>query len=161
MKSGLNVHNHIRKKTYDYILKNPGLHLNALYKKLNIPKSTMYYHLRYLNSHDFIVTNEDGRYTRYYVKNSLSRTDKKVVNVIRQYIPYRIILFLFLDPNATQIEISRCLNRHPTTISFHMKKLMDLNLVDTTPDGNQIHYSLKNPKYVSDIVIRFSNIFRN
>jgi len=37
-----------RKIIYDFIYKNPGIHLNELFIKLNINYGTIRYHLKYL-----------------------------------------------------------------------------------------------------------------
>ena len=38
-----------RRKIYNYILTNPGLHFNEIVRGLQIPKTTLEYHLNYLN----------------------------------------------------------------------------------------------------------------
>lgn len=155
------AHNNTRKKIRDIVLNYPGLHLNELSRKLDLSKTTINYHLKYLEKHDQIIAKSDGRYIRYYVRNKVGETDKKIINFFRQDTPYRIILFLILRPNPSQIEISKCLNRHPTTISFHLDKLLQIGMVKSMPIGNEIHYVLKNQQQISELLIRYGDIFVN
>ena len=71
-----------RIEIYNFILKYPGLHLSELSRKLNIPKSTMFYHLNMLKKHSFIVSKSNNRYTRYYAANNLSEIEKKFLNFL-------------------------------------------------------------------------------
>ena len=146
MEKGGIFDNNIRTNIYEFILKNPGLHMSALSRKMNIPKSTLNYHLKCLIDDDYINQKHDGKYIRYYVRNTIGEHEKKLINIIRQYVPLRILLLLFLEPNATQKQIGKYLDRHPTTISFHMDKLIEIGLIESISCGNHIRYQLKNPK---------------
>jgi len=148
-----------RKEIYNYILRYPGLHLNELCRKMKIPKSTMNYHLNYLIKKRFLVAAPNGRYVRYYAANNLDEIDKKLFHFLRQDVPYKILVFLFLNPNSSQIKISKNLKKHPTTISFHLKKLLYTDLVEGIPNGNEIKYKLKNQEDVSDLFFRYSECF--
>jgi predicted transcriptional regulator len=148
-----------RKDIYDFISKCPGLHLNELSRKTNIPKTTMYYHLNYLKKRGILTTRNEGRYVRYYIANKLGEEDKKIINLLRQDVPYKIIMLLYLNPNSTQVEISKHLKKHPTTISFHLDKLINLNIIEGIPIGNEIHYCVMNQDYISDLLIKYGEIF--
>jgi len=132
----LNLEN--RRRIYNYILKNPGLHQRNLSKKLGIPFSTLYYHLRYLEKIDLIIEKKIGRYSRYYTKNTVGRCNKELLNIIRQNIPRNIILFLCMAYITSQKELSSTLDRHHTTIKVHLKKLLDLDLIEVAPVENGI-----------------------
>jgi len=148
-----------RKDIYTFIFKYPGLHLNELCRKMKIPKSTMNYHLGCLVKKGLLVAAPNGRYVRYYAANNLNETDKKIFHFLRQDIPYKILVFLFLHPNSSQIKISKNLNKHPTTISFHLKKLLSTELIESIPNGNEVKYKLKNQDDVSDMFVRYSECF--
>ncbi len=160
MEKGGIFDNDIRKDIYDFIFKNPGLHMNALSRKMSIPKSTINYHLKCLRDDDYITETPDGRYIRYYIKNGIGEHDKKMINFIRQYIPYRIILLLFLNHTVTQMQLGKYLDRHPTTISFHLDKLMAHGIIEGVYCGNEIRYHLKNPDQISDLVLKYSGLIK-
>jgi len=151
--------NSTRNRILSYVQKYPGLHLNELVRKLDLSKSTINYHLKHLCKLDLLVAKQEGRYIRYYVRNQVGEIDKKIINIIRQNTPYKIILYLILRPNPSQIELSKSLNKHPTTISFHINKLMQNGIVECEPTGNEIHYNVKNQQRISELLIKYGDVF--
>lgn len=125
-----------RRRIYNCILKNPGLHQRNLSKKLRIPFSTLYYHLKYLEKSDRIIEKKIGRYSRYYTRNTVGMGDKELLNIIRQNIPRNIILFLITMYVTSQKELSINLDKHRTTIKVHLKKLLDMNIIEIAPVKN-------------------------
>ena len=83
-----------RKKIYDYILKYPGLHLRELCRQLNIPKSSLEYHLNYLKKNDLVSFIPEKHYKRYYIKEKIGKNDEKLIKLFRQKVPRKIILLL-------------------------------------------------------------------
>lgn len=149
----------IRKNIYEFILKHPGLHLSELSRKMNIPKSTINYHLKYLKKREYIIRKDADKYTRYYVANNVSEYEKKILHVLRQEIPSEIIVYLLLKPNSSQVKISKKLNKHPTTISFHLDKLINTEIVESIPNGNEINYKIKNPQHICGLLNKYIECF--
>jgi len=144
-----------RKEIYNYVLEHPGLHLGELSRKMDIPKSTMNYHLNHLKKQELLIKKSEERYTRYYIANKIGKTDKKIIHLLRQTVPREIIMFLLLHPDSSQIKISKNLKKHPTTISFHLNKLMNIDIIETIPNGNETICRIKNPQYISDLLIKY------
>lgn len=156
-RKGIELEN--RRETYNFISKHPGLHLSELSRKLNISKSTISYHLNHLQKLGLIVTKSEGKYIRFYVANKVGEIDKKLLSLLRQDVPYRIVIFLLINPDSSQIRISRYLKRHPTTVSFHLSKLADLDIIETFPNCNEIIYNIKNPQYIYDLLTKYEDSF--
>lgn len=146
-----------RKTIYNYISKNPGLHLNELSRKLNIPVSTVNYHINYLKKLDIIIARPNGRYVRYFVTEKIGFKEKEIINLLRQDVPLQIVIFLLLYPNSSQIKISRYLKRHSTTIAFHLDKLIDVDIIETNPNGKEINYKVKNEEDIFDLLDRYGD----
>jgi len=125
-----------RRDIYHYIKNNPGSHQREISRKLDIPYSTLYYHLNYLKKQDLISEKQNKGYSRYYVKNSVGRVDKKVIDLLRQKIPRSILVFLLFSYVSTEKHLSENLDRHPTTIKHHLKKLLDLDIIEYAPVEN-------------------------
>jgi len=156
-RKGIELEN--RREIYNFISKHPGLHLSELSRKLNISKSTISYHLNYLQKLGLIVTKSEGRYVRFYIANKVGEIDKKLLSLLRQDVPYRIVIFLLLNPDSSQIKISKYLKRHPTTVSFHLSKLADLDIIETIPNCNEIRYNIKNPQYIYELLTKYEDSF--
>ena len=164
-----------RRKIYKYILKYPGLHLQELIRRLNLPNGTLRYHLRYLEKRNLIKSKPEDGYVRFYITNNIGNDQKKIFHILRQEVPRNIILYLLLLGCASQIEISKSLEKHPKTIEFHLKKLLNKGIIETAPVNNkgvqvefgqlkiieripvtkEIIYRLKNPYSINDSVILY------
>ena len=158
-----------RKHIYTHISRNPGLHFRELVRLLNIPGSTLSYHLKYLEKKCIILRELENGYSRYYVSKKIGKNDKKLLNILRETVPRNIILFLSLYPDTSQTDmiifakkwkkhpskIGYYLNKHHTTLSFHLKKLIEEDFIETNEIGNEIRYKLKNHEDVIDLLIRY------
>ena len=144
-----------RKKIYNFILNYPGLHKRELCRKLNIPYTNLEYHLNYLIRRSVIIESFDDRFVRYYVANNVSEMDKKILHLLRQELPRKIILNLIyrLDPSLT--DIARDLNKDPRTIAFHLNKFKKAGILQQIPDGNKIKYRLDKYDLIIDSLITY------
>jgi len=146
-----------RRSIYNFILKNPGLHIRELSRRLEIPKTTLKYHLKYLEVKNLVNYETKGKCTRYFAKFEIGTIDKKVLGVIRQEIPRRIIFLTFIFDEVFIDEISEGLEIPITTISFHLKKLKDMNVLITEKKNKRVAYSLQNRNYIYDLFIRYKD----
>ena len=145
----------IRRRVYRFIIKYPGLHLREISRKLEIPKTTLSYHLRYLEKERFLFAKRDGRYIRYYAAKKVGNTEKKILGFIRQETPRRIVLFLFLYPEHSRVDISKEIEKAPTTISFYLRKLTDMDIIERYRSGHTFAYRIKNQKEMYNIFIMY------
>ena len=129
---------------YNFVTQEPGLHPDEISKKMNIPQDSINYHLGYLKKLGVLAEISDDEYVRYYVAKKISEREKEMLHLLRQDVPLKIIMFLLINPEASWMSISRHLKRHPKTVSFHLKKLIAADAVETIPNGREIRYAVKN-----------------
>lgn len=159
MKKDLALELEIRRKIYNHILKSPGLHERELSRKLNIPLSTLDYHLFHLKKRNIISVHLDGRYTRYYIAEEISVRDKKLLSLLRQRVPRRIVIFLLLNPNSSHGIVCNHLGVAPSTTSFHLNKLGELDVLERKSFGRKTTYKIIDIEYVSDLLITYKKSF--
>jgi predicted ArsR family transcriptional regulator len=162
----------IRRAIYQFILKSPGIHLRELSRRLHIPLTTIKYHLQVLQKRELIKVKKEGRYHRYYITHEIGTREKKLISLFRNSIPRTIILYLMIHYWSTQVDISNSIQKHPTTIEYHLKKLIDLEIIqqvkpvdgkiyrDEKPriiecetTGREKVYILKNPQEIYDLIV--------
>lgn len=131
----------IRRSIYRFILENPGLYLSELSRKLNIPKSTLRYHLNYLEKQELLTTNQDYKYKRYFVKKDIGYIEKKTLNIVRLETTRNVLLYIMIVGVASQTELAKELIKHPTTIDFHLKRLLKYNIIEQAPAENGVVYT--------------------
>lgn len=149
----LDSNSSIRRKIYRFINKMPGLHLREIQRELNIPLGTLNYHLRCLENSEAIASKREGKYKRYYPMGEITAIDREILSVLRQTIPRRIILCLLVNPGITKKSISDQLGVGASTTMFHLRKLMECNLVKRERYGRENKYSVINEFGVSRILI--------
>lgn len=148
-----------RRKIYNLILTYPGLHEREIARKLDMSLSTLDYHLHYLEKREIIVSKKDGRYTRYFVSKRIGAQDKRAISLLRQKTPRNIVLFLLLNPRSLHKEICDEVKKSPSTVSFHLKKLVDAGIVDAISIGRGTAYEVKNVDKIVDILITYKSTF--
>jgi len=136
MKKNKTLNTKTRQKIYDFILEHPGLHMRELSRKMNIPISTLTYHLRHLEKNSFIVIDSQKRYERVYAKNNIGQMEKKLLYALRQKTSRDILLYIGLSYAASQSELSRELELSPTTIGKHLRRLVEWDLIEPTQVSN-------------------------
>ena len=145
MKNNDSLRHKTRKRIFNYIEKNPGLHIRELSRKMNIPMSTLDYHLRNLEKNGFIEINTRSRFGRIYATKNIGVMSKNLITALRQKTSRNIILYLYLQLNASQIELSKELDLSITTIAKHTKRLEKLGIIEPIPiENGKLHTAHKN-----------------
>jgi predicted transcriptional regulator len=147
-----------REKLYNLISTYPGLHLSKIAKLLDIRPSLAEYHLIQLEKASLITTSrEKGYYKRYYIKESdASNQERKLLALLRQKIPLRIALLLIKHPLLRHKDIAEKLSVHPATLSYHLNKLVEQNIVKVAYHGSEKGYSLENKDEVKEILKKYN-----
>jgi predicted transcriptional regulator len=121
---------HTQHHIYTLIITNPGIHSRELSRQLQIPYSTLQYHLKQLDKQGIIQRERAGKFLYCYGLEPLTLDEKKIVYVLRSTTSKRIILFLLQHQTASQSELARYLKKHPTTVEFHLKKLLENDIIE-------------------------------
>lgn len=148
-----------RRKIYYHILKHPGLHEREIARQLKLPISTLDYHLHYLLKRNIVTTKFDGHYKQYFASGKISTKDKKILPVIRQKVCRKLIIFLLLEKHPNHKDIRNHLGLAASTTSFHLNKLIKLDLIGYSQIGRETKFFIKEPEYVSDLIIRYKRSF--
>jgi len=148
-----------RRLIYQYIEKYPGLHKRELVRLSQVPYSTLDYHIFILNKRNLVKIESDKQFIRYYASGKIGSRDKEIINVLRQSAPRDIILFLIINPSSTHETLRNHLKLAPSTTSYHIKKLMKLNITNSERIGKESVYCVIDPDYITDILVSFKSTF--
>jgi len=119
-----------RREIYEFISRNSGSHMRDISRKMNVPFTTLKYHLNYLEKKGFIISREDGKYNRYFISFDIGEKEKKILNCLRRRTTLHIILWFFIAVQCSQKDLSRFLEKHPATISFHLRKMIQAGIIE-------------------------------
>ncbi|CQH58898.1 ArsR family transcription regulator [Halobacterium hubeiense] len=137
-----------RRAIYQEIADSPGIHFRALLDTLPYAQGTLQYHLRQLADEDLIDVSDDGKYTRYYPAADFDEAEQTVMNALRREYSRRILAHLLADGPLSTTDLSDRLDKAQSTVSWHLSKLADADLVTKERDGRRVVYDVENPDRV-------------
>ena len=144
-----------RRKIYHFILKHPGTYLREMSREIKVTKSTTDYHLHHLKKLGLINSKTKGRYSRYYVTQKVSRNAKVSLNALRSKTALHIALILSLRHVRTRRQFSEELEKSQSTVSYHLNKLIEVDVVEKFHEDKLVKYKLKNEKETDKLLIQY------
>lgn len=144
-----------RRKIYELVQKNPGLHLSRIAELLGMRTSLVEYHLIFLEKNQVITPSKESGYARYFVKDSIGVNDKKTLSILRQDVPLRIILYLLKNVRAQHKGILENFDVSPSTLSYHLKKLVKNEIISVQTFGEERGYFIKNREEIIRILVQY------
>lgn len=152
------LNNTRRRKIYNAVTKQPGLHLRELERRLNIPLSTLNYHLDYLVRFNLLERRSDGHYTRFYSKG-IDESEKDLLKVLRQKTSRKILLKLMLEGKMSYQEMHSYFKMPSSTLSFYLSKLVEAKAVSVIRIGRENYYMIKNENRIARLLIIYKTSF--
>lgn len=136
-----------RRDIYQFISENPGLHISEISLRMNISRSALRHHLRYLMKFNLINSKVDRKNKRLYVCDQVSIKDQELLGLLRQKVPFKIIMYLLFPGYCSKAELAKELEVYPSIIDFHIKKLLDMGVIipAEVKDGKFISYHKHKP----------------
>jgi predicted transcriptional regulator len=129
-----------RQVIYNFISKNPGMHLSELFRRIGIPKTTLLYYIRHLEKLELIKEVNKECYKMIFVSHKMSIQNKKLLNLLRQRIPIRIYIHMLYNFVCSRIQLSKELELPPVTVKYYLKKMLEIGLIDKAEMENGIVY---------------------
>jgi len=144
-----------RKKIYNTILKNPGVHVSRIAELLDVSPQLVDYHLIYMQRYDLIAVDKEKGYKRCYVKGQINSEDKKKLSILRQDIPLNIVLFLLKNPFSRHRDIFRYLGISSARLSYHLKKMFKIGIIEISSSNGKTGYVVCNKKEIIELLTRY------
>jgi len=131
-----------QKKIYGLITRQPGLNIATISDMLQIPSSLVIYHIRFLERHDLITIVKEPGFTRCFIKGQLSEEEKRFFFILRQEIPFQIVVYLLKHPFSKHGEILRQFHFSKSTLSYYLKKMIQHHILDVQILENEQRYMI-------------------
>jgi predicted transcriptional regulator len=152
------LENEARRRIYGFVKENPGLHLRELQRRLDIPLTSLNYHLDYLSRHDLLYRDGDGFYTRYF-DEKLGIVDREILSILRQRRHREILLAIISKSKASYSHLMNGLNIPASTLSLYLKKLVEKDLIERHSIGRETYYTIKNEARVASLLVFYKTSF--
>jgi|LGVF01.1.fsa_nt_gb predicted transcriptional regulator len=131
----------VRRKIYEIVKKFAGCHFREIERKSGLSTGSVSYHLHYLARHGLIKEEKEGNKSHYFPVDFKSKNIKLLV-LLRQKSVREILLFILTHDNCGHKEIVQSVGLSPSTVSWHLKKLEENNIVKFTKHGRKTSYHI-------------------
>ena len=117
------------------------------------------YHLSYLKKHKLIKEEKDGNNVRYFPLD-VPIGEEKLLMLLRQRSVRTILLFIFANEGCSHQQIVSSIRLSPSTITWHLKKLLDSEIIKSNKEGKYKKYFLNvSKKKIMDLLISYRESF--
>ncbi|NPA76072.1 MAG: winged helix-turn-helix transcriptional regulator [Euryarchaeota archaeon] len=148
-----------RRRIYEEIVMNPGLHFRELQKRLNMPTGMLEYHIRVLEREGVIVSKADGKYKRLFANTTMTREERKMMSALRGEVDRKIIIYLLEHGKSKHSDVAQDTGIKVSTLSYHMKKLVKNGILGREEVGRESYYYVLNPDRVAATLIKYRRSF--
>lgn len=149
-----------RKRIFETIRRSPGIHMRELERHLGLGLGNLQYHLHYLEKRDLIIQMKDEQFVRYFVKNKeMDDDDRKVMSFLRKGACRHILMCLMEEPGMNNKDISSTVVLSPSTVSWHLNKLVATGIVKKTVNGRESNFEVVDTENIAGLMIAYKSSF--
>jgi len=149
-----------RKKLYREIKKAPGIHFRELKRRTGFAIGALQYHLDVMEKASLVRKHKQGKFIRYFlVQGEHSESEKITLSLLREESVRKIMLLLIEKKRATNRQLARFLDLAPSTISFHVQKLLKAGIVEKRRTPKRTFFVLLNPNESKALLINYRKSF--
>lgn len=150
--------NSIQKTIMQFINEIPGIRYRELLRITGISNGALSYNLNILhNSGRVRVDKVNDRVTRYFSSN-ISTLESNLIGFLRQNTARRIILYILEYGPCHFNEIINFTNKAPSTISWHLSRLRDSNIIKVGSQNGFHYYDIKiNKSKLGKVIKKYKN----
>jgi predicted transcriptional regulator len=149
-----------RNKIYRTINKSPGLHFRELQRRTKIATGSLQYHLDFLLKRHLIKSEKRGKFVRYYsTRGNQLGEGEQTMGLLRQPSLRKIILFLLTKKRANNEKIAASVGLSPSTVSWHMVKLLQGGLVERRRVGRKTFFYIVDADNISRLLSSYKKSF--
>lgn len=138
----------------------PGIRYRELLRLTDLSNGVLTYHLSLLERSNQIRVSRrsENNTTRFYSMNIASE-EFEIIGCIRQKALRRIVLFILKHKLCTFNEIVEYINKAPSTISWHLKRLKEAGIISVQYGQQYQLYKVTNSEVVGEILYKYKESF--
>jgi len=137
-----------------YIEQTPGIRYRELLRLTGFVNGVLTYHLAALEKANMIKVDRQSRVTRYYPVN-ISDNHSSILKVIRQEPIREILVFILEHEMCTFQEIVKQTGKAPSTVSTHLKRLKEANIVSVRRGEHLQLYQVVKGELVTEVFSKY------
>jgi predicted transcriptional regulator len=132
IKTELLLQNEIRRRIFNEIRKEPGIHFREIIRRLELNIGTLSHHLNILEKKRYIRSIQDGNYRRFYLYN-----EKVEFKIYLTSLQIMIMNLVNREPGISQSNISREVGKNRVVINYNVHLLKDIGFLHMEKNGRE------------------------
>lgn len=125
----------VRGELMQRVQASPGVHFQQLVRDTGKGRGTMEHHLRKLIQAGLVVERPGRGFTCYFPKGAVDRRLMQAASSLKSAGARDVLRAVHASPGAVSADVVARLGMAPSTVNYHLKRLVDAGLVDTTREG--------------------------
>src|SRR5437870_6659048 len=142
-----------RRRIYDFLLANPGVHLRRIGHTLGMSTGVLSYRLGYLERNGGLKWEEEGHRKRYFIARAFVEAQRRILAVLRQDGPRKSLVELLTYEGRTFAELQASVGVSKSTLSYHLQKLMQRDLLVRTRRERESVFTVKDVDEVRKLLL--------
>lgn len=149
-----------RRKLYQLIERQPGLHLREIERRSGMALGTLRHHLRFLQEHRLVDASEDRNVIRYFATVIAEPADRRALAALRQEALRRVLLFVLAQGGAASYQdIAESSGAPPSTLAVYLSQLVERGLLARRSVGRASRYEATDPERTIRLLHRYRASF--
>lgn len=142
-------------KIVNFIFSSPGIRYNELRRITGLSNGVLSYHIKILERMGRILVDrkEKNNTTRFFPLG-IEKQDSEIIAFLRNKTSQKILKILLENKEISFNEIADKLDKVPSTVSWHLKRMKDCNIVEINKINHT--YKITHWKKVNDVFSRFN-----
>ena len=133
----------IQEKIIQFVNETPGIRYRELLRITGVSNGVLSYHLNLLDSSGKVrVQRVNNRVTRYF-SHDVSTLEFNVIGLLRQTTTRKIIIYILESGPCGFNDIVIHAKKVPSTISWHLSRLKDANIIQVHRQNELNYYKIK------------------
>ncbi len=139
--------NSIQERIIQFVNDFPGIRYRELLRITRVSNGVLSYHLNLLdNSGKVKVHRINNRTTRYF-SHDVSSVESNSIGLLRQSTARKIILYILESGPCGFNDIVTYTKKVPSTVSWHLSRLKDANIIKVRKQNELNYYEIKIDKF--------------
>lgn len=131
-----------QRRILEFITAHPGVHLREVCRALALAMGDVQYHVRRLERDGRITTARRGLYKFFYPAGLFGERQREVLSMLSLETPRELLLSIIERPESTQVELAAATGVSQPTVSWHLKRLVELGIVGRHQEGRVVTYTV-------------------
>ena len=128
--------NQVRDELYQYINTNPGTNYSTIMRALNLQNGLFAYHLATLERENYITSQHDGIYRRFYPSNKVPGFSRNLLaDRIDNEMKAMIVRLVQKEPGLSQTQVAKQMGESRQRINYHVNKLVEDRVLNLKRNG--------------------------